>query len=236
MASIVADNTFKCIFLNENDRIPIQISQKFVPSSPIDNKPALVQAMAWRRTCDKPLPEPMLGPVPWRIYAALRRDELTALVLAYFVRIILASAPECCTVWCVGIINCDVYSRCTESKPITINYFFIGHACTYIYQCVCVCVRVCMQMNKKRTLLMQFIKQTSHNSVFKWFQSRIKEISNRLIAIPITTHPMFKTNDNETFINTFTHIFTVNITLCPKEAYAPKRSNSINLNGAYMRQ
>ena len=34
-------------------------------------------------------------------------------------------------------------SRCTESKPITINYFFIGHACTYIYQCVCVCVYVC---------------------------------------------------------------------------------------------
>ena len=31
MAAIVADDIFKCIFLNENDRIPIQISRKFVP-------------------------------------------------------------------------------------------------------------------------------------------------------------------------------------------------------------
>ena len=61
MAAIAADDIFKCIFLNENDRIPIQISLKFVPMSPIDNKPALVQAMAWRRAGDKPLPEPMLA-------------------------------------------------------------------------------------------------------------------------------------------------------------------------------
>ena len=42
MAAILADNNFKCIFLNENDRILIQISLKFFPRSPIDNKPALV--------------------------------------------------------------------------------------------------------------------------------------------------------------------------------------------------
>ena len=61
MAAILADNIFKCIFLNENDSIPIQISPKFVPKSPIDNKPALVQVMAWHRTGDKPLPEPMMN-------------------------------------------------------------------------------------------------------------------------------------------------------------------------------
>ena len=60
MAANLADNIFKCIFLNENDRIPIQISLKFVPRSLIDNKPALVQVMAWRRTGGKPLSEPML--------------------------------------------------------------------------------------------------------------------------------------------------------------------------------
>ena len=38
----------------------IQISLKFVRKSPIDNKRALVQVMAWRRTGDKPLPEPMI--------------------------------------------------------------------------------------------------------------------------------------------------------------------------------
>ena len=60
MAAILADDIFKCIFVNDNDRIPIQISLKFVPMSPIDNKPALVQVMAWRRIDDNPLPEPMM--------------------------------------------------------------------------------------------------------------------------------------------------------------------------------
>ena len=30
MAAVLADDIFKCIFLNENDRIPIQISLKYV--------------------------------------------------------------------------------------------------------------------------------------------------------------------------------------------------------------
>ena len=60
MAAILADDILKCIFMNENDRIPIQISLKFVASSPIDSKPALVQVMAWRWIGDKPLSEPML--------------------------------------------------------------------------------------------------------------------------------------------------------------------------------
>ena len=42
MAAILADDIFKCIFLNENDWIQIQISLKFVPRGPIDNNPALV--------------------------------------------------------------------------------------------------------------------------------------------------------------------------------------------------
>ena len=61
MTIISADNNFKCIFLNENDRIQIGIALKFVPRSPVDNKPVLVQVRAWRQTGDKPLPEPMLN-------------------------------------------------------------------------------------------------------------------------------------------------------------------------------
>ena len=38
----------------------ILISLKFVPKGAIDNKPALVQVMAWHGTGAKPLPEPML--------------------------------------------------------------------------------------------------------------------------------------------------------------------------------
>ena len=55
-----ADDTFKRIFLNENVSISIKISLKFVPKGPINNIPALVQIMAWRRSGDKPLSEPML--------------------------------------------------------------------------------------------------------------------------------------------------------------------------------
>ena len=55
-----ADDIFKYIFLNENVWIPIKISIKFVPKGPINNIPALVQIMAWRRPGDKPLSEPMM--------------------------------------------------------------------------------------------------------------------------------------------------------------------------------
>ena len=46
--------------LNENDKIPIQISLKCVPGSPIDSKSAFVQVMAWCRAGDKPSPEQMM--------------------------------------------------------------------------------------------------------------------------------------------------------------------------------
>ena len=50
MAAILADDIFKCIFINENDKISIPYSLKCVPGSPIDDNRALVQIMAWSRT------------------------------------------------------------------------------------------------------------------------------------------------------------------------------------------
>ena len=38
-----------------------KIKLKFIPKGTIDNNPALVQIMAWRRIGDKPLSEPMLN-------------------------------------------------------------------------------------------------------------------------------------------------------------------------------
>ena len=58
MAAILADDIFN--FLNENFRISIQISLKFVPNGSIDNTSASVQVVAWRRSGDKPLPEAMM--------------------------------------------------------------------------------------------------------------------------------------------------------------------------------
>ena len=51
---------FRSIFMNEKLCILIPISLRFVPKCPVDNKSALVQVMAWRKTGDMPLPEPML--------------------------------------------------------------------------------------------------------------------------------------------------------------------------------
>ena len=62
-----ADDTFKRIFLNENARISIKISPKFVPKGPINNIPALVQIMAWGRPGDKPLSEPIYDNLPTHI-------------------------------------------------------------------------------------------------------------------------------------------------------------------------
>ena len=68
----MADNIFKHIFLNENVRIFIPISLKFVPYGPIDIcsgnglAPNRQQAITWSND----------DPVYRRIYAALAGDEL----------------------------------------------------------------------------------------------------------------------------------------------------------------
>ena len=62
-----ADDTFNRIFVNENIRISIKFSLKFVPKVPINNIPALVQIMAWRRPGDKPLSQPMMVRLPTHI-------------------------------------------------------------------------------------------------------------------------------------------------------------------------
>ena len=70
--------------MNEKFYILIKISLKFVPKVPIDNKSAMVQVMACRRTGDKPLPEPSLtnaDPVHRSIYAALGWPSITPYVI-----------------------------------------------------------------------------------------------------------------------------------------------------------
>ena len=71
-----ADDIFKRTFLNERALFLIIISLKFVPQGRIDNSPALVLILAWRRIVDKPLSKPMLTRLT-DIYAALGGDELS---------------------------------------------------------------------------------------------------------------------------------------------------------------
>ena len=70
------DDIFKCIFLNENVWISLRISLKFVPKVRINNIPALVQIMAWRRPGDKPLSQPMMVSLLTRI--CITRPQLIA--------------------------------------------------------------------------------------------------------------------------------------------------------------
>ena len=64
------DDIFKRIFFNENVWISMKISLKFVPKGPINNIPALVQIMDWRRQATSHyLNQWWL--VYWRIYASL---------------------------------------------------------------------------------------------------------------------------------------------------------------------
>ena len=54
------------------------MKMKFVPKGSINNIPALVQIMAWRRSGDKPLSEPMMVSLQTHIdYASLGLNELT---------------------------------------------------------------------------------------------------------------------------------------------------------------
>ena len=77
MTAILADDIFKCIFLNDNDIIPIQISLKFVSMNWFDKKtsigsgnglvPKRRQAITWSN----------IDQVYCRVYAAaLGGDEL----------------------------------------------------------------------------------------------------------------------------------------------------------------
>ena len=61
------------MFFNENVWISIKISLKFVPKGPINNIPALVKIMAWRRSGDKPLSEPMM--VSWPTHICVTRPQ-----------------------------------------------------------------------------------------------------------------------------------------------------------------
>ena len=55
-----ADDVFKCIFLMEMYEFCLKFHWSLFLRLPINNIPALVQIMAWRRSGDKPLSEPIM--------------------------------------------------------------------------------------------------------------------------------------------------------------------------------
>ena len=73
--------------MNENVRISIEISLKFVPKGPINNIPTLVQIMAWRQPGGKPLSEPMMVRLSAHIWVTLsqwgNRSDMDAIIPGY---------------------------------------------------------------------------------------------------------------------------------------------------------
>ena len=110
-----ADDIFKCIFLNENVWIPIEISLKFAPEGSINNNPALFQIMAWRRPGDKPIMEPMMDSSLTHICVTRPQWVNTVsstkwrIVYLYLINIYWHSLPDVFLCWPV----CDSYEECS---------------------------------------------------------------------------------------------------------------------------
>ena len=107
------DDIFKCIFLNWNRWISIDITLTFAPRGPINNIPALVQIMAWRRPSDKPLSEPMTVRLPTHICVTrsqwVNNDSITCCILITNDYYIFTEEFSIRTLTCVNFINDILY-------------------------------------------------------------------------------------------------------------------------------
>ena len=131
-----ADDIFKRNFLNENIRILIKISLKFVPKRSIYNIPALVQIMTWRRPGDKPLSEPMMVNLPTHIcvtrpqWVKYTHDSVSAGVLGYFIRfgqvhVIYVIVPFTVTISALG--KSSLYVCCCSFEVTRTHMNSIDH-------------------------------------------------------------------------------------------------------------
>ena len=93
--------------MNENIYILIKISLEFVSKEPINTILALVQIMAWHRSGDKPLSEPMI--VYRCTFASLGLNELNPLALLK----VLLSSGHC------GICQALTMHRSLDAMTVT---------------------------------------------------------------------------------------------------------------------
>ena len=84
---------FQMHFFNENVWVLIKISQKLVSKGQINNIPALVQIMAWRRPGDKSLSEPMMVSLLILTHICVTRPPWVKQVLGSYL-------PSQCQTWC----------------------------------------------------------------------------------------------------------------------------------------
>ena len=105
-----ADDTFKRIFLNENVRISIKISLKFVPKGPINYNQPLVQVMAWRRSGDKPLSEPIMVSLLTHVcvtrpqcFNIIKVDGCRAVGFVFYLWLISVLGSSAFMYWCLSV-------------------------------------------------------------------------------------------------------------------------------------
>ena len=114
-----ADDTFKRIFLNENVRISIKISLKFVRKGPINNNPPLVRIMAWRWSGDKPLSEPMM--VSLLTHICVTRPQWVKECCRYIVSISYINIVfKSSLALCAG--NSPVTGKFPAQRPVTCSF------------------------------------------------------------------------------------------------------------------
>ena len=109
--------------------IAINISLSFVPKGPIDNIPALVQIMAWRRSGDKPSSGPMMVRLPTHI-CVTRPQWVNTVVLCLEYYCLLYNVKETNSS-ALAMELCLFYI-----KPL-LNYQFLAEPCglfTHILQ------------------------------------------------------------------------------------------------------
>ena len=118
-----ADDTFNRIFVNENVRISMKFSLKFVPKGPVKNIPALVQKMTWRRLGDKPLSEPVMVSSPTHICVIrpqwVKLCILSYLLAWYFIGMVLEKE-----VWFQNVQHTHVYGQSTCDTKFTTCFLY----------------------------------------------------------------------------------------------------------------
>ena len=142
-----ADDIFKRILFNENVSIAIKISLKFVPKGSINDIPALVQIMAWRRPGDKPLSEPMMVNLPTHI--CVTRPEW----VNCFHKITMLTAIDS---------NYCTYEPLTQ-RPVISMYFrrFISGSFQYLTDISFICYTIFFYSSSSITYIFFIILYTS---------------------------------------------------------------------------
>ena len=151
----LADDIFKCIFLNGNVWISIKISLKFVPKGPINNIPSLVQIMAWRRPGDKPLSEAMMVNLPTHI--CVTRPQWVKNIISCLTQIRVAP-----TKYITGIYKCICWCSTTplNSEP-HIFYKQIKSCVQYIQTHCFILKNMIICILKARLVMIRHICETT---------------------------------------------------------------------------